>query len=153
MKQYLTLRNVLKCGALVLAIVAFCMMFGNQLSYTLLGEKYEIAYNDALFGEGGAIISFVGYLLILIGGLVGGLLILLKTSENIKKYVTLGVAALIILGAVFVFIEAAVFKTTIMGTEIADKLTAFPIVGGVLGILAAAALGASEFVPDMQLVK
>lgn len=155
MKQYLTLRNVLKLGAFLFAIAAFCMMFGNQLIPSVGGTKGDpMAFDDCLFGEHGAVISFVGYLLMLIGGLIGCLLVFLKASDNIKKYVSLGVGVLIIVGAVFVFIEAPVFQNANNGIiNVKYSLTAFPILGGIFGIIAGGAIGASEFLPDMPLVK
>lgn len=151
MKQILTLRNLIKLGALVFAIAAFCMMFGNQLTFTLLGKVYYVKFDDALFGDHGAILSFVGYLLMLIAGIVAGLLVFLKAPENVKKYVALGVAVVMLTGAIFVFVEAAVVNNSV-GSE-TYKLHAFPIIGGILGVVGALAIAASEFVPDKEFAK
>lgn len=157
MKQFLTLKNVLKLGAALLAIIATILMFGSQLSFTYVGDttRHYIAYEDALFGKYGSVLSFVGYLLMLIGGLVGILVAFTKTSDQIKKYITIGVAVIVLTGAIFVFVEAAVYNNNVGKTYLTNpaQLAACPIIAGILGILASLALAASEFVPDMQLVK
>ena len=146
----------MKLGALLFAIAAFCMMFGNQLTPVLSGHKGDpIAFDDALFGDHGAVLSFVGYLLMLISGLIACLLVFLKAPDNIKKYVGLGVAVLLVVGAVFVFVEGAIvtnsYKDALLNVKY--ELTVFPILGGIFGCVAGAAVAASEFVPDKQLAK
>lgn len=155
MKQILTLRNLIKLGALLFAIAAFCMMFGNQLTAYLGNTKIgEIKFDDALFGDHGSVLSFVGYLLMLIAGIVAGLLVFLKAPDNIKKYIALGVAVVLIIGAIFVFVEGAVVQNANKGyLNYKYQLTVFPILGGIFGIVAGLAVAASEFVPDKEFAK
>ena len=80
----------------------------------------------------------------------------LKGSDTLKRYIVLGAALLVVLGAVFVFCEAAVFNNNhanSLGGKPNYQLTAFPIVAGILAILAGLGFGASEFVPDKALAK
>lgn len=156
MKQVLTLRNLIKLGALLFAIAAFCMMFGNQLTPVLSGHKGDpIAFDDALFGDHGAVLSFVGYILMLIAGIVAGLLVFLKAPANVKRYIALGVAVVLITGAVFVFVEGAIVQNSYKDglLNVKYELTVFPILGGIFGIVAGLAVAASEFVPDKEFAK
>ena len=153
MKQYLTLRNVLKYGGVLLGLIAFFFMFGNQLYQ----GNTQLKFNLALFGDEtykGAVLSFVGYILILLGSAATVVAVFAKGGEKTKKYVALGSAFLMVLGAIFVFVEAAVFNANNAKYYIVDvKLMAFPIIAGVFAILGGGAIVASEFVPDRQLVK
>ena len=148
MKQLLTLRNVVKLGCFVLALVAFFFMFGNQLQW----GNTQLKFNKALIEDGGSILSFVGYILILVGALISCLSVLTKGSDTLKRYIVLGSAIIMVLGAVFVFCVAAVYNNN---HEYSNgwKPTAFPIVAGILAILSGLGFGASEFLPDKELVK
>ena len=67
----------------------------------------------------------------------------LKVDKKMRKYVTLGLAGLLLLGAIFVLIEAAVLN----GDSSVYHLAAGPVFAGIFGILAALLGCASEFVP------
>ena len=149
MKKLLTLRNVIRIGAVVFALVAFFLMFADQLYVEVLGKRGYVEFDDAFFEDGGAPISFVGYLLILIAGLAVCAFVFLPLDAKIKKFASFGFALLLVLGAVFVFIEAAVVN----GDGNAYHLTAAPVIAGILAILAGIAVCAAEFLPDKQLVK
>lgn len=60
MKKLLTLSNVLKATAAIFGLVAFCLMFADQLYFNVFTEKAFVGFEDALFGENGAALSFVG---------------------------------------------------------------------------------------------
>ena len=143
MKKLLTLPNILKAAGALLGLVAFFLMFANQLYAELLGNKGFVEFKDALFDKNyGAGISFVGYLLILLAslGLCGT--IFLKDM----KFVVLALAGVLLLGAIFVFIEAAVVN----GRADVDglyHLAAGPVIAGIFAILAALFGCASEFLP------
>ena len=140
MKKLLTLPNILKAAAALLGLIAFFLMFADQL---VAGDSIRIVakYDDALFGDGGAVISFVGYLLILLAALGSCALIFLKTK--LSKIIALALAGVFLLGAIFVFIEASVFN----GEYGSFRLMAGPVFAGIFGILAALLGCASEFVP------
>ena len=141
MKKLLTLPNILKAAASLLGLVAFFLMFANQL---VAGDSVRlyVSYQDALFGDGGAAISFVGYLLVLLAALAACALVLVKLDAKVKKLIVFALAFLLLLGAIFVFIEASVFN----GKYGNFRLTAGPVFAGILSILAALLLVGSEIV-------
>ena len=150
MKQFLTLRNIIKMVAVVLALVGFFFMFGNQLSW----GKTQLKFDEALFGDYGATLSFVGYILILLGALATCLAIFAKGSDMVKKIIVFSAAGVMVLGAIFVFVESAVFNANaskFLATHY--ELTAFPILAGIFAIVAALGIVASEFIVDKQLAK
>ena len=156
MKKFLTLRNVIKFGAVVLGLVAFFFMFGNQLTATgkISGAEYKIEFNDALLGEGGAVLSFVGYILIALGCAATLVAVFAPGKEMTKKVIVYAAGGLLVLGSIFVLLEAAVYKGPDNFLDLYKvSLRAMPIIAGVLGILGGLAVVASEFVPDQQLVK
>ena len=143
MKKLLTLPNILKACAAVLGLVAFFVMFANQLYAEILGSKGYVEFSDALFGEYGAGISFVGYLLVLLGALGICALVLLKLDDKMRRMCVISLAGLLVLGAVFIFIEAAVYNGKV-GSNI-YHLAAAPIFAGIFALLAACSGCASEF--------
>ncbi len=148
MKKLLTLPNLLKCCAALFGLVAFVLMFTNQL-YSGSSIRVYVAFDDALFGDGGAVISFIGYLLILLSSVAVCLFLFLNLDKKMVKLLNFILAAVFLLGAVFVFIEAAVVN----GSYSVFKLTASPVIAGILAVLAGILVCASEFAPDKKLGK
>ena len=151
MKKYLTLSNVCKCVAVLFGLVAFFVMFADQVYVEFFGEKGYVGFEDALFAENGAAISFVGYLFALLASLGVCATIFIKLDAKVKKIVSLALAGLLLIAGIFIFIEAAVINGNTDST--AFKLAAGPIVGGLFSFIAAISVAASEFVPDKALVK
>lgn len=147
MKNLVTLRNVLKCGAVLLGLIAFFFMFGNQLIGQIGGLKGEVSFADALFSENGAVLSGIGYILIGVSALGTCALIFVDVPQ--KKFINLGLALVFIVSAVFVFLCATIVNNN-TGLSI-NHLTAFPIIAGILSILAGLLVCASEFVKDKKL--
>ncbi|MBR4126336.1 MAG: hypothetical protein IKR09_02000 [Alphaproteobacteria bacterium] len=151
MKKLLTLSNVLKATAAIFGLVAFCLMFADQLYFNVFTEKAFIGFEDALFGENGAALSFVGYLLVLLATLATCVLTFAPLKDKMKKIVNLAVAGVMIIGAIFIFVEAAVVNgktdTTIM------NLAAAPIIAGIFSIISALGIAVSEFVPNKSLIR
>ena len=140
MKKLLTLPNILKACAAVLGLVAFFLMFADQLYVELLGKKGFVDFNDALFDKNyGAWISFIGYLLILLAALGMCGVIFLKE----KKLIALCLAGALLIGAILVFIEAAVVNGR--ADVSAYHLEAGPVIAGIFAILAGLLGAASEF--------
>ena len=138
------LPNILKAAGAVLGLVAFFMIFTNQVYAEILGKKGYVGFQDALFDKNyGATISFVGYLLILLASLGLCAMILMK-DKKLAKFITLGLAFLLLLGAIFVFIEASVINGKDSNLY---HLAAGPVFAGIFGILAALLGCASEFLP------
>ena len=146
MKKLLTLGNILKVCEALFGLLAFFMMFTKQLWLGNSSNKAFVAFEDALFDKDfGSWISFVGYLLLLIGGLGMCAMVFLK-DKKLAKLITLCLAGALLLGAIFVFIEAAVVNGRIDSALFQYKLTAGPVFAGIFGILAALSGAASEFV-------
>ena len=140
MKKLLTLPNILKLAAAFLGIVAFTLMFSDQLFWGSGKGRVFLTFDDAMFGDGGAAITFIGYLLVLIASLGLIALVLLKLDKKHGKLVALCLGGILILSAIFIFIEANVYNG--IGTW---ELAAGPILAGVFALLAGLAACASEF--------
>lgn len=151
MKKLLTLSNLIKICAAVFGLVAFFLMFANQLYAEILGNRAYVEFGDALFGDYGSVISFIGYLIIGISSICIIALLFIDFDEKIKKFAGFGLAVLLILGAVFVFIVASVVNGNI-GFDTYHAAAA-PIIAGIFAIIAALAVIASEFAPNKSLLK
>ena len=151
MKKLLTLSNVLKAIAAVFGLVAFFLMFANQLYFNVFTEKAYIGFNDALFGDNGAVLSFVGYLFVLLATLASCVMMFAPVKDRTKKIVNLAVAGVMVIGAIFIFVEAAVVNGKTDATIM--NLAAAPIVAGVLSIVSALAIAISGIVSDKPLLK
>ncbi len=147
------LSNCLKGLIVILAIAAFCMMFSNQIKFVFtasavgITSKTETLYkfNEVFFGTDvikGAPLGFVGYILIL----VGGLLTFFSVFFNKKKQhgyvlclVTLGFLCLVV-GTVFVSLIKTTFESANGGTTSGKYLNAEYnwLVGPIIAIIAGA---------------
>ena len=145
-KKSLSTANIFRFLTAVLAIVAFCLMFGNQIKVTgkavILGEgTIEYSFSDTFFSDGGNPLGFFGYLLILVGGLAACLLAFLKLKKTPRVVCNLLVIALLIAGTVLVFLTAVPFQGNNfkLGNLASSTvgLTVFPIIAGILGALSA----------------
>ena len=116
-------------------------MFADQLVYGEGNLRLVASYKDAMFSDGGAAVSFVGYLLLLLAALGSCALVLFKTKFG--KILALALAGIFLLGAIFVFIEASVYN----GKYGDFRLMAGPVFAGIFGILSALLVCASEFLP------
>ena len=151
MKKLLTLSNVLKATAAVFGLVAFFLMFANQLYFNVFTEKAYIGFNDALFGDNGAVLSFVGYLFVLLATLASCVMMFAPVKDRTKKIVNLAAAGVMIIGAIFIFVEAAVVNGKTDATIM--NLAAAPIVAGVFSIVSALTVAVSGIVSDKPLLK
>ena len=144
MKKLLTLGNILKAAGAVLGLVAFFMMFADQLYAEILGNKGFVEFGDAMFDKNyGSWITFVGYLLVLIAALGLCAVVFLKDKKT-AKLVTFALAGVLVLGAIFIFIEAAVVNGR--ADVSAYHLAAGPVLAGIFALLAGLLGAASEFV-------
>ena len=150
MKKYLTLSNILACVAFVLAVVAFAMMFTDQLFVevkSILGNgTATVTFSDAFFSDGGSPIGFIGYLLVLVGGIVAVLLscpAFLK-KKNQRALAIACASLLVIVGGVLILLEASLVNSNTgaknwnIGTLVSGssyQLTVTAVLGGVFGIV------------------
>ncbi|MBP5356557.1 MAG: hypothetical protein J6Y68_00225 [Clostridia bacterium] len=149
MKKFLTISNLFKICAAIFGLVAFFLMFADQIYVEILGARGYSSFSDTFFGENGAIITFIGYLLIGISSIAICLLLFMSIDKKIKKFVSFGLALVLILGAVFVFIVSAVIN----GNTNVTHPAAAPIIAGIFAIVAAIALAISEFAPNKSVIK
>ena len=150
MKKFLTLPTLVKCCAFVFGVVAFCLMFADQLLIKSGNSSTSVAFQDALFGGKilfvtykGAVLSFIGYLLALVAALLTGAN-LFVTDKKVNKFLPLVNGALFIVAGVFVILEAAVWNGT---NEVENfvSLGAAPIIAAILAWLAGLANCCSAF--------
>ena len=141
MKKLLTLGNILKAAGALLGLVAFFLMFAKQLYAEVLGHKGYVEFADALFDKDyGSWISFIGYLLVLLAAV--GLCASIFLKGN--KLLTLVLAGILVLGAILIFIEAAVVNGRVDANMY--HLAAGPIFAGIFALLGGLLACASEFV-------
>lgn len=152
LKKLKTLPVILRLAALVVAIVAFCMMFAANINYVIdsvLGGSTNVVpvLGDADKGYeavGGVI---VGYILILVGGLIPVATALLLKNKTIDLVAVAAAIIMVVVGAILVFCAVQLFKSVNpdMSASIPGlgsgkyELGAGAVVGGILAIVAALA--------------
>lgn len=112
MKKYLTLSNVLAVCALVLAILAFAFMFTDQLMISvksLVGDGTStVAFDKAFFSDSGSVAGFIGYLLVLVGGLCACTLNVFVKKSTGKTLAVAILSLAVIAGGVLIFLEPVI---------------------------------------------
>ena len=158
MKKFLTLNLVVKAAGVLFALVAFFLMFAPQMMYIVGSntEYYTIGQATAgwegLIGDAkGTALGLIGYILVILGAVGACVLVFLKLDAKIKMFAGLGAALLVLLGGIFVFCLAASFNA-VNETE-GFRLAGGAIVAGILALVGALAMAASEFLPGKPLVK
>lgn len=130
----------------ILCVVAFCMMFTEQLkvegTIPLLGTvSTKYGFQDVLFGSDsltGATWAFIGYLLILVGGILVPVLSFIGLkNKNISMILGLLGVACVIAGAVLVFCVGGMWSSLNSIDSKYIYLLFGPIFAGILAILAA----------------
>ena len=116
-----SLSNLFKGLVLVLAIVSFCMMFCNQLKYVLtvtsiVSTETVYKFNEIFFGTdtiNAAPLGFIGYILVLAGGLLTFCSVFLNNKKQhglIVCLATLGFVCLVT-GSVFIPLIKSTFQS------------------------------------------
>lgn len=186
MKKYLTLKNVVLFAGALLTILAFFFAFGIKITnysgnITITnvvigtprvtdGSKTEIARGATAVHAGAPIF---GIILMLLAGL-GAVAVRLFVNKPWGKWVVLGLAAVIVVGAVLVFcvkdsyivakvnymIKEGGFSSEDKASLLADARSLYgdlkfagAAFTGIVGLVAASATGVSEFLPDKKLGK
>lgn len=190
MRKFLTLRNILLFGGAFLAILAFFIAFaagvngkyevGNMSSAGLImgqrtvsanGHTYTGTNVSMVFGDKRPVLAVIGVILIILGGVLAPVAAIFLKKPWVK-WVFVGVAVVILVGAIFVFclkgslinaiadaiIDAGDAGSTARSEIIEIYTEAFAdmhinagaIFTGIFAILGALAIGASQFVPDKK---
>lgn len=153
----LTIKNILVWCAGLLAVVAFFLMFADALvQKTSFVGTFVGKGTDVLFGTKasngtvltkGAVGSFIGYLLVLIGGACAVVVSFVLKDAKLAKIVTLAAAALVLVGAILVFCEKAMWlSANDMNDNDKLSLAAGPVVAGIMAVISAGALAVSQLV-------
>lgn len=146
-------KTILKAIAMIFALITLITMFTVQVKMGSDGS-YKVENWTSFFGDQdtkGAWASFVGYILVIVAGVAGVASIFL--GQN--KALTLGAAALAVVGCVLIFlVKVFYFKSVQAVNPFASieyyKLAGGPIVGGVFGALTGATLALSALVKDAE---
>lgn len=150
MKKAITVSNLVRCLGIILGLTAFGLMFGNQLYYSAFGGKGYVSFNNAMFVDGGAILTFIGYLAIGVASLCACCLLIANVKVS-RKLIDLVLAAVLVAGAVFVFLESTIYNNNSFASVY--HLAACPIIAGAYAIAAALLIVASDFAPNKKLLK
>lgn len=141
------IKTILKIVALVFSLIVLLTAFTNQVVISL-GSDYKMGFKAVLFGDAttkGAVVSFVGYILVVVAGLVGVASIFLGEKG---KFLSLAGALLAVVGAVLIALVCVFYKNVNGITADNYKLAAGPIVGCVFSGLTALSLAATAFLKD-----
>ena len=137
----LGLHALLRVAAALLGVVAFIMMFLDQVEVFLADNSLGKAGMDALFGnadsallKNGSVISFIGYILVAAGAVCSVLSLFLFKGKKIDLLLLVIAGLAMIAGAVMIFVMPAVLKDsnkTLLNYEY--KLVVAPILAGIFG--------------------
>lgn len=175
----ITLKNVIGWGGALLCLVAFFLSFGATFSVDgLLGST--AVYNNAVWAwdRGGsyttvAVLSMIGYLLILLSAVAAVVLGFIAADKKWFKWALIGCAVLAIVGAIFVFCQKPSMFGSAAAKDAAEtgasyqncldvieglfgdgKIGAAGVVAGILAILGGVAFVAPvmPFIPEKTLI-
>ncbi len=156
--KYVKIHSLLRMFAALIAIAAFISMFvakqAQHQDTRFFGDVIADFNNGAFFGGSdklwahGNFISFIGYLLILVGGLAGLAFVFVDEmiGKDLTKKLSFVVAGAILLGAISLFLFGPLFNAF---NDRKDMVTsAAPIVFGVLAVIAACGNAAAPILEE-----
>ena len=153
--KYVKLHSLLRMFAALLALVIFVSMFiAKQIVNSNFNQAF-FAWNEAFFGDGiykAVPFGFIGYLLILIGGLAGLAFVFIDEliGKDLTKTLSFVVGAAMVVGGALILLNGVFFRA-INDAPSTFQLAAGPIVFGILGIVAGAANAAAPILEDKGL--
>ena len=151
-----SVKTILRAIAMVFALVVVLTMFTTQVRIGSDGH-HTVPLWESYFGangDNGAWASFIGYILVFVGGCLGVAAIFVKSVE---KPLALVGAVLAVVGAVLLVLVKVFYVSSLPAYDLASnkkalmdayKLSGGPIVGCVFAGLTAALLGLSAVVKD-----
>lgn len=155
--KYLKLHSFLRYGAALIAIIVFFSMFtGSEIVHKEFGGNI-FTWHEVYFGGDfckATVFGFIGYLFILLGGLASLAFVFVDEmiGKDLTKKIAFGVAAAMVLGAIFILLTGVFFRAFNEGPAINDyQLSAKAIVFGILGLVAGAAALAAPILEDKGL--
>ena len=153
--KYAKLHSLLRMFAALLAIVIFVSMFiATQINHAEF-SNINLSWNDTFFGDGiynAAPIGFIGYLLIIIGGLAGLAFVFIDEliGKDLTKKLSFVVGAAMVVGGALILLNGVFFRA-INNVSFDYRLAAGPIVFGILGVVAGACNVAAPILEDKGL--
>lgn len=163
----LSLKNILIWAAGLFAIIAFVLMFANQIKVVMGSVVSYGTSSDVLFDNRGgcAWLSVIGYFLVLLAGLGAVAVSFLVKNEKVAKIVFLACAGAMVLGALMVFFVKANYiaaaksymvretgckRSDLRGWGDDYRTCGAPVISGILAMMGAAMIAVPMFVklPD-----
>ena len=156
--KYVKIHSLLRMFAAVLAIAVFISMFcAKQIVHSEFDNVFADFNNGAFFGDevykNGNVFAFIGYLLVIIGGLAGLAFVFIDEliGKDLTKKLSFAVGGAMVLGAIAILLFAPIFKALNDLPNDYYHTAAGPIVFGILALLAGAANVASPILEDKGL--
>ena len=153
--KYVKIHNLLRMFAVLLAIVVFISMFAaKQMVHTEFDNVFVDFNNGAFFGEApydkGNVFAFIGYLLVLIGGLAGLAFVFVDEliGKDLTKKLSFVAGGIMLLGGLAILLFTPIFRGLNDLPKGDYKNAAGPIVFGILALLAGACNVASPILED-----
>ena len=140
--KYVKLHSLLRMAAALLAIAVFISMFvAKQMVHEDFSNVFVDFSNGAFFGEApydkGNFIAFIGYILVIVGGLAGLAFVFIDEliGKDLTKKLSFVVGIVILVGAAAIGTFSPIFKAL---NDLPDAFhtAASPIVFGSLAALA-----------------
>ena len=154
--KYVKLHSILRMFGALLAIIVFISMFiTKQVVHTEWDNLFYDFRYGAFFGDEtckGNVFGFIGYLLVLIGGLAGLAFVFIDEmiGKDLTKKLSFVVAGLVLVGALAILLFAPIFKAI---NDLNSYFTtgAGPIVFGIFALLVAGINAAAPILEDKGL--
>ena len=159
--KYVKLHNLLRMFAVLLAIAVFIGMFAAKqaVSPDEAFAKYVFVdfQNGAFFGDDsgtkGNVVAFIGYILVLLGGLAGLAFVFIDEmiGKDLTKKLSFVVGGVMLLGGLSILLFAPVFR--LINDVDRDYIvnSAGAIVFGILALVAGACNAAAPILEDKGL--
>ena len=155
--KYVKLHSLLRMFAALLAIIVFVSLFiTKQVVYDDAPSEifFDFRYYAFFGGEGyqGNVFGFIGYILVLVGGLAGLAFVFIDEmiGKDLTKYLSFGAGGLAFIGAMAILLFSPIFKG-INGLPNDFHTGAGPIVFGIFALLVAGANAAAPVLQDKGL--
>ena len=157
--KYVMLHSLLRMFAALLALVIFVSMFIATQIHHAEFSNINFTWNETFFGNGvynkASPFGFIGYLLILIGGLAGLAFVFIDEliGKDLTKKLAFAAGCAMVLGGALILLNGVFFRAfNSDGFGIKGfSLAAGPIVFGILGVLAGAMDVAAPILEDKGL--
>ena len=154
--KYVMLHSLLRMFAALLALVIFVSMFIATQIHHAEFSNINFSWTQTFFGDGinnkASPFGFIGYLLILIGGLAGLAFVFIDEliGKDLTKKLAFAAGCAMVLGGALILLNGVFFRAfNSDGFGIKGfSLAAGPIVFGILSIIAGLANAAAPILED-----